>query len=32
MWGRFPKVIEPVFPNAQVFIHHFHVMKVVNKT
>jgi len=30
MWGKFPKVIEKVFPNAQVVIDRFHVMKVVN--
>lgn len=31
MWGGFPKVIKKVFPNAQVIIDRFHVMKVVNK-
>jgi len=31
MWGGFPKVIEQVFPNAQVVIDRFHVMKVVNQ-
>jgi len=31
MWGGFPKIIEQVFPNAQVVIDHFHVMKAVNK-
>jgi transposase len=31
MWGGFPKVIKQVFPNAQVIIDRFHVMKVVNK-
>jgi transposase len=31
MWGGFPKVIEEVFPNAQVVIDRFHVMKAVNK-
>ena len=31
MWGGFPKVIEQVFPNAQVVIDRFHVMKAVNK-
>ena len=31
MWGGFPKVIEEVFPNAQVVIDRFHVMKVVNQ-
>jgi transposase len=31
MWGGFPKVIEEVFPNAQVVIDCFHVMKAVNK-
>jgi len=31
MWGRFPKVIKKVFPNAQVVIAPFHVIKVVNK-
>ena len=29
MWGGFPKVIEQVFPNAQVVIDRFHVMKAV---
>jgi transposase len=31
MWGGFPKVIKKVFPNAQVIIERFPVMKVVNK-
>jgi transposase len=31
MWGGFPKLIKKVFPNAQVIIDRFHVMKVVNK-
>jgi transposase len=31
MWGVFPKVIEQVFPNAQVVIDRFYVMKAVNK-
>ena len=31
MWGGFPKVIEQVFPNAQLVIDRFHVMKAVNK-
>ncbi len=31
MWGGFPKVIKEVFPNAQVIMERFHVMKVVNK-
>ena len=31
MWGWFPKVIKKVFPNAQVIIDRFHVMKVVNQ-
>ena len=31
MWGGFPKVIEQVFPNAQLVIDRFHVMKVVNQ-
>jgi transposase len=31
MWGGFPKAIKKVFPNAQVIIDHFHVIKVVNK-
>lgn len=31
MWGGFPKVIKKVFPNAQLVIDRFHVMKVVNK-
>jgi transposase len=29
--GGFPKVIEQVFPNAQLVIDRFHVMKAVNK-
>jgi Transposase and inactivated derivatives len=31
MWGGFPKVIKQVFPNAQVVIDRFHVMKAVNQ-
>jgi len=31
IWGGFPKVIKKVFPNAQIVINRFHVMKVVNK-
>jgi transposase len=31
MWGGFPKVIKEVFPNAQIVIDRFHVMKVVNR-
>jgi transposase len=31
MWGGFPKVIEQVFPKAQVVIDRFHVMKAVNQ-
>ena len=31
MWGGFPKVIKQVFPNAQLVIDRFHVMKAVNK-
>jgi transposase len=31
MWGGFPKFIKQVFPNTQVIIDSFHVMKVVNK-
>ena len=31
MWGGFPKVIKQVFPNAQLIIDRFHVMKAVNK-
>ncbi len=31
MWGGFPKVIKKVFPNAQIVIDRFHVMKVVNR-
>lgn len=30
MWGGFPKVIEKVFPHAQIVIDRFHVMKKVN--
>ena len=30
IWGGFPKVIEQVFPNAQLVIDRFHVMKAVN--
>jgi transposase len=31
MWGGFPKLIKKVFPNAQVIVARFHVIKVVNK-
>ena len=31
MWGKFPKVIEKLFQNAQVVINRFHVMKAVNQ-
>jgi transposase len=31
MWGGFPKVIEQVFPNAQLVIDRFHVMKAKHK-
>ena len=31
MWGGFPKVIRQVFPNAQIIIDRFHVMKMVNE-
>lgn len=31
MWGRFPKVIAEVFPNAQVVFDRFHVMAPINK-
>lgn len=31
MWGGFSKVIKRVFPNAQIVIDRFHVMKLVNK-
>jgi len=31
MWGGFPKIREQVFPNAQLVIDRFHVMKAVNK-
>lgn len=30
MWGDFPKVIERVFPNAQIVFDRSHVMKPVN--
>ena len=30
MWGGFPKVIEKVFPNAEIVFDRFHVMKSVN--
>ncbi|NES86493.1 MAG: transposase [Moorea sp. SIO2B7] len=30
MWGRFPKVIQAIFPNAQIVIERFQVMKLVN--
>ena len=29
MWGGFPKIREQVFPNAQLVIDRFHVMKAV---
>jgi transposase len=32
MWGGFPKVIKEVFPNANIVIDRFHVMKLVNKS
>jgi transposase len=31
MWGGFPKVIEKVFPQAQIVVDRFHVMKKVNE-
>ena len=31
MWGGFPKVIRQFFPNAQIVIDRFHVMKMVNE-
>ena len=31
MWGGFPKVIQQVFPNAQLVIDSFHMIKAVNK-
>ena len=31
MWGGFPKIIKKVFPNAQIIIDRFHVMKVINQ-
>ena len=31
MWGRFAKLIEQVWTNAQLVIDRFHVMKAVNK-
>jgi len=31
MWGGFPKVIQEVFPNAQIVFDRFQVMKGVNK-
>lgn len=31
MWGGFPKVVQEVFPNAQLVFDRFHVMKPVNK-
>ncbi|NER38768.1 MAG: ISL3 family transposase [Oscillatoria sp. SIO1A7] len=31
MWGGFPKVIRQVFPNAQIIIDRFHVIKMVNE-
>jgi transposase len=30
MWGGFPKVMAPVFPNAILVYDRFHVMKLVN--
>lgn len=30
MWGGFPKVVEKVFPNAEIVFDRFHVMKSVN--
>lgn len=30
MWGGFPKVVEKIFPNAQIVFDRFHVMKSVN--
>lgn len=32
MWGGFPKVIKAVFPNAEIVIDRFHVMKLMNKS
>ncbi|NES87101.1 MAG: ISL3 family transposase, partial [Moorea sp. SIO2B7] len=32
MWGGFPKVIQAIFPNAQIVIDRFQVMKLVNKS
>jgi transposase len=31
MWGGFPKVVQEVFPNAQIVFDRFHVMKPVNE-
>ena len=31
MWGGFPKVVEEVFPNAEIVFDRFHVMKPVNE-
>jgi transposase len=31
MWGGFPKVIQAVFPNAEIVVDRFHVMKAVNE-
>lgn len=31
MWGGFPAVINKVFPNAEIVVDRFHVMKAVNK-
>ncbi len=31
MWGGFPKVVQEVFPNAQLVFDRFHVMKPVNE-
>jgi len=31
MWGGFPKVVQEVFPNAELVVDRFHVMKPVNE-
>jgi transposase len=31
MWGGFPKVVQEVFPNAEIVFDRFHVMKPVNE-
>lgn len=31
MWGGFPKVVAEIFPNAEIVIDRFHVMKPVNQ-